>query len=38
MGRVQGRQIARGQINTNEGVPVNEPRKKSSHKELETLS
>ena len=38
MGHAWGHQIAQGQVNTNEGVPVNELWKKYGHKELETLS
>ena len=37
MGRVREHQIAQGQVNTNEDVPINGLWKKSSPKELETL-
>ena len=37
MGRVRGYQIVRGQVNTDGGIQVNGPWKKSGHKELEML-
>ena len=38
IGHARGHQIVRGQINVNEGIRINGPWKKSSHKELRTLS
>ena len=38
VGHVRECQIAWGQVNTNEGIPVNGPWKKYGHKELEMLS
>ena len=38
VGRARGRRIVQGQVNTNEGIQINGPWKKSGHKELGTLS
>ena len=38
MGRAREHKRVRGQVNTNGGIQVNGPRKKSGYKELEMFS